>query len=165
MLSIQDWGAIGEIVGAVGVIVTLLFLSLQIRANTKESRLSATADIARDYNAYLQHITSNEALSALWLRAVDDDFGSLTEAERARVIMVMGNFFRIMESAHIQYTSGRMDLASWQGYERLLARSVSANAFSAYWQLRATLHGVSFQKLIEKISQQPDQTPMFTPQQ
>ena len=70
-MSIQDWGALGEIIGAAGVIITLLFLSMQIRAITKESRLSATADIAREYNAYLQHITSDEQLSGLCLRAVD----------------------------------------------------------------------------------------------
>lgn len=160
-MSIQDWGAIGEIVGAAGVILTLLFLSLQIRANTKESRLSATADIAKQYNAYLQHITSDEKLSALWLRAVDHDFNALSEEESARVIMVMGNFFRIMESAHIQFSSGRMDLASWQGYERLIARSVSSSAFSPYWALRSSLHGPDFQALVEAAREQPDERLMF----
>lgn len=161
MMSIQDWGAIGEIVGAVGVIATLIFLSMQIRANTKESRLSATADIAREYNAYLQHITSDEKLSELWLRAVDRDFSSLTEEESARAIMVMGNFFRIMESAHIQHSSGRMDLTSWQGYERLIARSVNSSAFPVYWSLRSSLHGQDFQALVKAAQNKPDRTPMF----
>lgn len=161
MMSIQDWGALGEIIGAAGVIITLLFLSMQIRANTKESRLSATADIAREYNAYLQHITSDEQLSALWLRAVDREFSSLSDEESARVIMVMGNFFRIMESAHIQYSSGRMDHTSWQGYERLIARSVGSSAFPVYWKLRSTLHGREFQALVDEARKQPDTTPMF----
>ena len=125
-LSIQDWGAIGELVGAAGVIATLLFLAFQIRANTKESRLTATADIARDYNTYLQHITADEELSRLWMNAVDRDFHALRDDEQARAIMVMGNFFRIMESAYLQHVSGRMDQTSWQGYERLIARSVSS---------------------------------------
>ena len=118
-LSIQDWGALGEIIGAVGVIATLLFLAVQIRANTKESRLTATAEIARDYNTYLQHLTADEDLSRLWRNAVDGDVQTLRDDEQARVVMIMGNFFRIMESAYIQYAAGRMDLESWQGYERL----------------------------------------------
>ena len=34
-MSIQDWGAIGEIIGAAGVILTLVYLARQIRQNTK----------------------------------------------------------------------------------------------------------------------------------
>ena len=45
-------GAIGEVVSAVGVIGTLVYLAIQIRANTKESRLTATGEISREYNAY-----------------------------------------------------------------------------------------------------------------
>ena len=160
-LSIQDWGAIGEIIGAVGVIATLLFLAFQIRANTKESRLTATADIAREYNTYLQHITADENLSRLWMNAVDRDFQALRGDEKARAIMVMGNFFRIMESAYIQHSSGRMDRTSWQGYERLIARSVNSSAFPVYWELRESWHNDAFQQLVNRLREKPDEVQMF----
>jgi len=35
-LSIQDWGAIGEIIGAIAVVVTLAYLAVQIRQNNKQ---------------------------------------------------------------------------------------------------------------------------------
>lgn len=34
-LSIQDWGALGELIGAFAVVLTLVFLTLEIRQNTK----------------------------------------------------------------------------------------------------------------------------------
>ena len=34
-MSIQDWGAIGEVVSAIGVIVTLIYLTTQLRQNTQ----------------------------------------------------------------------------------------------------------------------------------
>ena len=34
-MTIQDWGAIGEILGAIGVIATLLYLAVQLKQNTK----------------------------------------------------------------------------------------------------------------------------------
>jgi hypothetical protein len=33
-MTLQDWGAIGELVGAVAVIVTLIYLAKEIRLNT-----------------------------------------------------------------------------------------------------------------------------------
>ena len=154
-------GAIGELVSAVGVIGTLAYLALQIRGNTKESRLNAAADISRDYSAYLQHITADAELSKLWWIAVDGDYTSLTEAEQARVTMAMGNIIRILESAHVQYSSGRMDEKSWMGYDRLLARGVNASMFPIYWGLRKGMHNEEFGALIEEHLKNPDQASMF----
>ena len=33
-MSIQDWGAIGEIISRIGVVATLIYLTIQIRAST-----------------------------------------------------------------------------------------------------------------------------------
>ncbi len=33
-MTLQDWGAIGEVVGALAVVVTLIYLAKQIRQNT-----------------------------------------------------------------------------------------------------------------------------------
>jgi len=47
----MNWDAIGalsESVGAIVVVITLLYLATQIRAQTKESRLTATRELARD---------------------------------------------------------------------------------------------------------------------
>ena len=37
-MTIQDWGAVGEIVGAIAVLLTLIYLALQIRQNTISQR-------------------------------------------------------------------------------------------------------------------------------
>ncbi len=34
-MTIQDWGAIGEIIGAIATIATLIYLATQIRQNTR----------------------------------------------------------------------------------------------------------------------------------
>ncbi len=42
-MTIQDWGAIGELVGGVAVIVTLIYLAFQIRQNTRQFSRSVEA--------------------------------------------------------------------------------------------------------------------------
>ena len=34
MMNIQDWGALGELVAAIATVLTLVYLAMQIRANT-----------------------------------------------------------------------------------------------------------------------------------
>ena len=46
-------GAMGEILGAVGVIITLIYLARQIRQNTRATRLATAQSVsaaARDWN-------------------------------------------------------------------------------------------------------------------
>ena len=154
-------GAIGEVVSAVGVVGTLVYLAIQIRANTKESRLTATGEISREYNAYLQHITADAELSRIWLTAIDGDVNDLTENERARAIMGMGNIIRVLESAFIQYQSGRMEPTSWEGYEKMIIRGSKSSIFPIYWELRRNIHSTPFRDFVEGLSEQPDTEKMF----
>ncbi len=49
-------GAIGEIVGALAVVVTLAYLALQIRASTKESEANAFTVTGAQFNVTLSHL-------------------------------------------------------------------------------------------------------------
>ena len=40
-MSIQDWGAIGEIVGAFAVVLTLVYLSVQLRQTADSLRAAS----------------------------------------------------------------------------------------------------------------------------
>lgn len=154
-------GAIAESVGAFGVIATLIYLAIQIRSNTQENRLAATADISHEYNTFLQHITGDVELSRLWRIAVDGNAHDLTEDERSRAILVMGNINRILENAYMQYLAGRMESTSWHGYERLLLRGVNASIYPMYWQLRKGMHTEKYGELVETSMLNSDKTPMF----
>ena len=59
-MSIQEWGSIGEVIGGVAVIITLIYLARQIKAQTKEARLLATRDLARDWAEMLRFISGDD---------------------------------------------------------------------------------------------------------
>jgi len=56
-------GAIGEIAGAIGVVVTLAYLSVQLRQNTKASRLSAIQAASENSSRFSELLASDAALS------------------------------------------------------------------------------------------------------
>jgi hypothetical protein len=61
-MSIQDWGAISEVVGAIGVIVTLIYLTTQIRQNTRQIRSEGHQGITDSYNVTLGQLLADDAL-------------------------------------------------------------------------------------------------------
>lgn len=142
-------GAIGEVVAAIAVIVTLLYLSRQIRHATNESRLSAIHDIAASYTTWLQSLAENEDLSRIWDAGLTD-YESLDKDERVRFLLMMASAMRIMDDAYGQYGAKRMTEADWKVYESVLDLAAFSSGVSAYHSQRKSLHTPAFSKLLEE---------------
>ena len=153
--------AIAELISAIGVIATLGYLAIQIRANTKEAKLASTSDISNQMNQFLQHVTSNPEISHLWLKALEKDPSELTDIEVQRAVMLMGNIARIIENAYLQFLEGRMDAASWEGYRRYSDLGMNSKIFPVYWARRRDLHGSKFSALVETIAKETSGSSLF----
>jgi len=89
-------GAIGEIVGAVAVVLTLGYLAMQMRQNTQAVRV-ATADSQEQYGVQLRgQIIQNADVARIW-RLGMQDYHSLTEDDQVRFRMLMFNAFMSLQ--------------------------------------------------------------------
>ena len=87
-MSIQDWGAIGEIIGALAVVASLIYLATQIRQNTRQislsmdsAKLAAFERNVEAGNSMREALIMNPEISELFLRAAAD-FDSLSKTEK-----------------------------------------------------------------------------------
>lgn len=64
-MTLQDFGAIGEVVGALGVVVTLIYLTKQIRLNTIAMDEARKLALAQTYQM------RSDALQAMMVTAAD----------------------------------------------------------------------------------------------
>jgi hypothetical protein len=79
-LSIQDWGAVGEILGAIGIVVTLVYLAQQIRYArlasmdaTRQNRVSAIREIQ-------YQLVSDPKAGAVWAKLTAASMGPANDA-------------------------------------------------------------------------------------
>ncbi len=80
-------GAIAETLGAIGVILSLAYLSVQIRSNTKQLRFSASQSIAESLDRAADPIYTEPCLS-IWQKG-HNSLDDLTEAERTVFDLLM----------------------------------------------------------------------------
>ena len=76
-------GAIGEILGAIAVLVTLVYLALQIRQNTYQIREAASQDTIHLWNTISQATVSDPNLVEIFLKG-QNDLSALNPVERKR---------------------------------------------------------------------------------
>lgn len=144
----QAVGAIGEILGAAGVIVTLIYLSRQIRLSTTATRLSMSHSIAsagRDWNRPLL-----EDPQLAWAFHVGtEDPTALDAKERARFIELCFSLLRMFEDAYYQFQNGALDEEAWHGYEQLYVAYALAPGFQLYWKQRRSTFRPAFREFID----------------
>ena len=80
--------AIGEVVGAIAVVSTLIYLSVQTRQNTRAVRHAAARGVAEDANAWRYKIVENAEVAEL-LRGGLRDPEALSVNDRYRFRMLM----------------------------------------------------------------------------
>ena len=64
----MDWdaiGAIGETIGAVAVVISLLYLGVQIRSQTKQAQIAAMHDISVGFRETISHYAETEMAELL----------------------------------------------------------------------------------------------------
>jgi hypothetical protein len=65
-MTLSDLADFGEIVGAFGVIISLVYLALQVRQANAIARTDAYRDMHQDINSILTTITTNPELHKIW---------------------------------------------------------------------------------------------------
>lgn len=111
-MSIQDFGAIGELIGGVAVVITLVYLALQIKQNTK---INASLVRQNFYDAQQQqilHAVESPEFNALINRSWSAD-ESLSPAEQTQVWRHMQGILIGYQGAFEQYKSGALPKADW----------------------------------------------------
>ncbi len=123
-------GAIGETVGAVGVIITLIYLATQLRQNTLALRVASIDSTTKVGNDIRTSLLSDPELTEIYIRALADP-DSLTEIERERFRLMMTNALWALCNAYMQSHLGGGD--SWAAQKYIVGRLMSSPGAGWYW--------------------------------
>ena len=129
-------GAIGEVIGAVGVIATLGYLAVQIRQNTSSVRASTLQDMNEASAGFLDLMASDEDLGRIFVSG-GSDLETLSAEERPRFNFTMLAFLRRIESFERQTRLNRIHSDEWAGLRASCASIMSRRGSRAWWSENA----------------------------
>ncbi len=142
-------GAIGEIVGAAGVIVTLGYLAVQIRQNTQSVRASAFQEAIRDATQSIDQLGRDADLTRIWFAGMRD-FEALAREEQQRFAVYCTSMFRRYEIIIYQARRGSLDPESWEGIREHLKWAVSHPGTVAWWKRARNLFNRQLREFVEQ---------------
>ena len=162
-MNLNDLANLGQIIGAVAVVISLFYVASQIRQNTNAVR-SATAQTVHEHFAKWYHlVAADDELSQIVAKGLRD-YGSLSEKERVRFIAAFMSFLSYSQNAFLKWREGLLASPLWMGWQHVIMNLVGAPGGKAFWKDRAYMFGDEFRRYIEsdlmKRQPHPDAKPM-----
>ena len=87
--------AIGQIVGAFALVISLIYVASEVRRNTRATHLAAMRSMHDAFNGWIQQIAQYPDLADVYNRGIHD-FESLEGTDRIRFFIFMHRAFRIL---------------------------------------------------------------------
>lgn len=141
-------GAISEMIGAVGVILTLVYLAIQIRQNTGVVRTSTFHEAIRDQAKGMDQLNADPELNRIFYDGLDN-FDSLTKEEKRRFATYLTSVLRRYESMVYQTESGTLDLEAWSGIREHLKYVLSQPGSIIWWENARNLFNPQLRDFVE----------------
>ena len=158
-MNIEIVANYAEVVGGIAVLISLIYVGLEIRRNTKSS-LSQTNMTAHESMANLSMEVGKDAQLSSLLRKGLLSFNNLDDDEKFQFLTILTSLYRRYENVFYQNEKGLLENELWKGYSHSMTAFFNTNGGKEFWKYRKDSFSASFGAFLET----SDVTEVFIPQ-
>ena len=158
-------GAIAELLGAIGVILSLAYLAINIRQNTRQLSLNARSMEAASADAWMQYGTAFRAnliqdpdVARLYREGMSGE-PPLSDDDQVRFHFLMLDAFTTFQTAVTRRRAGLMDDETWHFQGAALALFLIAPGFYTWWPFGRRILGPLCVEFVESRPEFREQVP------
>jgi hypothetical protein len=140
--------AIGQIVGALAVVISLIYLTREIRRNARAERLASMDSLIR----WLGELVTHPHVRELYYRGIHD-FESLKDADIVGFSMLMDQLFYMYQEIYYQQLEGNLDPRVWPWADAPMRELSGYPGIQAWWRSRSHWFSEEFVKHINQLQQ------------
>lgn len=131
-MTLEDLGAIGNLVGGLAVILSILYLARQVHQANRASIASTSGAVSAFFATQLLEVAKHGELCELLIKQGRGD--PLEPVEAIRLGFVLRSQLIAFENYYNQYRFGFMDLAGWEARRAIVANILSSKSARVMWE-------------------------------
>lgn len=152
-------GALGEIIGAIAVIVTLIYLTIQVRESARASRAAAVTDATASVQAWYQEIGSNPESAKLFLEGMTNP-DALPVARQFQFLMLVHSIFLGFQRTYFLSQAGTLDAGLRDSIGTAIHAVNHLPGIHLYWRVRRAFFQPEFVSWVEELLKREPLTDM-----
>jgi hypothetical protein len=153
-MSLEDLGNIGEFVAAVAVVLSLIYLALQIRQNTmqitqntKTVRSATFRGATQLFTQFMARLSESPELAAIVVKA-NESQSDLDPAQRLQFDSYAMEVFTIYEDLFFQAKDEMLDPEFWSSRQRNLRWYLGFPGFCSAWKRQSHTMSPEFREFV-----------------
>lgn len=147
-MSLEQLGLIAEIIGAIAIIVTLVYLSVQVKDSARASRSAAVTDATTAMQAFYQELGSNPATSKLFLEGLTNP-EALSQQDQFQYLMMMHSCFLGFQRSFFLAREGTLDVSLRDSIGTAMHAVNQLPGMDLYWRQRKAYFQPEFVEWVE----------------
>ncbi|MEP6983006.1 MAG: hypothetical protein ABI853_05105 [Sphingomicrobium sp.] len=147
-MSLEQASFVAQIVSALTIIASLIFVGVQVRQATRALRNSSSQAHSALYTQIISAVIENAEYASIWSRGLIDP-SRLDDVEWVRFVAYTSGMFRFYEASRVQWLRGNLDDEHWQNIEQQIRTLGTQPGVQAWWQVRAHWHSAAFRSWFE----------------
>jgi hypothetical protein len=142
-------GALGELIGAFAVFVTVAFLALQMRQNTKALRSESMNSASAATQSWYQQLGANPQATEIWLKGIQSP-DQCSQAEYGQFIALLQSYLICHQATFRLGIHGALDTDIRESLNKMLLNLKDQPGFKRFWGERSDQFDAPFQRFVEE---------------
>ena len=141
--------AIGQVLGALGVIASLIYLAAQVRQNNRASSVAAKLASTQLLSEFVDSLIADPELMDVWIRG-RERFETLDRVDHMRFSNMCLKAFWFFSAAHYQLRAKTLQEDDWTEFYSVICFWLDGNGVRAWWDKTGRARfGKSFSSFID----------------
>jgi hypothetical protein len=159
-MTIQDWGAVGEMIGGLAIIVSLIYVGLQIKQNTKATQVATSQAFIDMHSVVILPIACDKEFRDIYWRGLNG-LSNLQGSETAAFGAWTVQALRAWESFYFQWKAGAFDDHLWSGFRTQLGDLFGYAGMREMWKMRSHQFSEEFHVVVAEAISSEHTRPLY----
>ena len=131
-MSLVEWAAIAEIIGAVAVVITLIYLSIQVKHNTRAIRGQTISDVTRNVHEHANMVLQGQDVAAALKKFASDK--TLDPNDAILIDFLLTAVFVARQNEYFQWEQGLLDESVFKSLHHVIYTLLESPNGQYWWQ-------------------------------
>ncbi len=151
-MDIETLGNLGEFIGSIAVLVTLVYLAVQTRQTVRAAKQQSSSDLLTRRQDLMMLLTNDRNFIEVFSKGCSRQKMDSVDAQRFTAFGM--NVSAHVQDAYIQFRAGLIDKEVWEAEQAILAVCLSQPGFLDWWEHGQQYVTPEFIRLMETCTKQ-----------
>ena len=148
--TIQDLGAIGEVIGGIGVLITLIYLAVQLKRTTAQLRVDSYQRHLENHGTQLRAVCLDPHVAKTFTTGLIDH-NSLSPEDQMMFHGAVGGFLYAYLANRRLFEEGILSQEDFEMWEHDIIRLLSSEGGNQWWEQKKEMYWPSVRERLDRL--------------